>query len=200
MLHIEKPDPLKPLKYSLNKGDAPHRKLRNAKVFHNMGFGKGALSYEEALLLYTLVIISKPKLILETGSETGASTMHLAMGLAHNGFGELIVLECDPKSVKLTVDNLTKNNLNHLVTVKQENSLKYLAKTEETYDFAFLDTLIGIRMKEYDLVKPRMKPGSLVAIHDTLPTHPKGNMKIDQHIQEPMIHMESPRRISVVMV
>jgi len=186
--------------YTMAPGDC-HPELPRAGEYHAMSFGLGSLSYEEAVFLYGLVIGSKPTNVLETGAETGASAVHIARALADQGFGHLYTVEIEPIYCEATRKVLADAGLLKWATVVNQDALHFIRTTDLLFDMAFLDTSISLRIEEFRRVKGRMRRGSLVAIHDTRPEHPMGDMRIDAELSaERMIHLPSPRRMSIVQV
>lgn len=130
----------------------------------------GSTEHEYLALLVSLVMVLKPKRVLETGAETGVGTQALMAGIKANGFGELISIEMNPVSVA------------HVQTLVPEarvmcaNSLNFLKEYPgEPFDFVFLDSHLPIRAQELDLLigGQFLSPNAMVAIHDTSRVRPQ---------------------------
>lgn len=128
----------------------------------------GSTEHEYLALLVSLVMVLKPKRVLETGAETGVGTQALMAGIKANGFGQLISIEMNPESVA-HVRALVPGAI-----VIQANSLDYLSgdgyvPDSEKFDFVFLDSHLPIRAKELELLidGELLSPDAMVAIHDT---------------------------------
>ncbi len=196
------------LGYSLQTGDC-HRELPRGLEYNSMTFGKGSLSYEEAVFLFGLVVGMKPRVVVETGVETGASTLHLAAALEHQNYGKLYAIEKDPRSVhevQRLVETLGYQTRVQLLLGESEDFLAdpaFYQAVASPVDLAFLDTSIPRRVTELDLILPHMRPGGLVVLHDTNPLHPMGDMQVEHELEDlrtglRFIHMNSPRRMTLV--
>jgi len=155
----------------LRVGDA-HPELTKSELFHLGDWGGGSASIEEAKFLHALVLCLKPMNCLETGTETGWTSAHIAKALEENGRGHLTTLETDPKLASLARQNLDTYGLAHRVNVLEVPSHEFLAMRQLQIDFALLDTHIEIRAQELRLLTPHLSPGAIVAVHDTSPDHP----------------------------
>lgn len=118
---------------------------------------------EVIFFLKALVILLKPKLIIETGTHKGATTVSLSQGIQFNNYGKLITIENDS-----TIYNKVKKDLEALpVTVVFSNSLEY-HPTEEI-DLLFLDSHRPIRIKEFSHFLPYLAKNAIVVWHDSSP-------------------------------
>lgn len=189
-----------------------HPELPRAGEYHQGDWGKGAASVEEALCLYGLVVALKPAFCLETGTETGWTAAHLALGLEQNKGGTLITLETDPASAAEARANLQKCGLEKRVTVLEMSSFDYLRGYDSTaqepdvsnpkIDFALLDTHIEMRAEELALLTPHLSPHAVVVVHDTSPQHPcRGETQLLQQLYASgfqVIHLPTPRGLTVM--
>lgn len=189
---------LTPLSYSLTRGDH-HSELPRADLYHRCG-DHGSATYEECMFLYALCLVTKPKLIIETGAETGATTLHMALALKHNSLGKLISFEWDERWCNIVNDKLRKEQLSDFGEVRKCAALDGLATINDKIDFALLDTEISMRYGEFQAIKPKMTPGGLVCIHDTSPLHPyRGNVNIRELLKnEKIINIESPKGLTMI--
>lgn len=130
-------------------------------------FNDGSTEVEVAEFLYSLVRLTKPLEILETGTYKGVSSLYMAQGVIDNGFGKLTTLEID-----LTVLNEAKKLWDACGVSSVINSLLQRSTDVQDnlqYDLAFLDTEPGIRFEELKMFYPHVKEGGFILIHDLHP-------------------------------
>ena len=103
--------------------------------------------------LYGLVRMLKPKLIVETGTYRGHTAMFMAEACLENSFGK--VVSCDIENHNVF------NPLPDLCDLRISSSLDL--PELRTADLVYSDSLVPLRPKEYELVKP----GCVFVVHDT---------------------------------
>lgn len=182
-----------------------HPELPRAGEFHQGDWGKGAATVEEAICLYGLVLALKPTFCLETGTETGWTAAHIALGLEQNKHGHVITLETDPASAAEARANLQKYGLEKRVDVLEMSSFEWLSQRQETkgqVDFALLDTHIEMRAEELRLLTPHLSENAVVVVHDTSPLHPcRGDTELLAELRASgfqVIHLPTPRGLTVM--
>lgn len=187
-------------------GDA-HPELKNAGLYHLGDWGYGAANVEEAEVLFALVAALKPRICIETGTESGWTAAHIGGALAANDRGHLWTLELDAKMAQKARDNLDLAGIGSRVSVVQEESFTFLARWEQDHpgkkiDFALLDTHIELRARELEMLRPLLAEGAVVAVHDTSPDHPyrKGQelLKDLRATGMPVIHLATPRGLTLL--
>ena len=145
----------------------PHVPSERAELFE--AENSGATEKEYLSLLRALIAVSKPSLVLETGAWTGAGTHWLADGLYDNGFGRLISVERDTNACAAVARRLGEAGFEN-VDIANCDSIDYLTNYHgKPFDFAFLDSHLPTRADELRVLLERnlLRPGALVAIHDT---------------------------------
>jgi caffeoyl-CoA O-methyltransferase len=131
--------------------------------------------HEVSFFLRALTRLAKPRLIIETGSFHGFTTVALAAALQDNDRGKVISLELDPVAAAVARERIASAGLSRWATVTVASSLEW--SPEEPIDMAFLDAGSGWhRAHEFMHLRDHMHPGTLVAVHDTatknrLPRH-----------------------------
>lgn len=189
--------------YDISTPDC-HPELPRGREYNKITtFGEGSLSYEEAMFLYGLVLGCKPDTIIETGTENGCSSIHLAKALKDQGCGNLICIEHSEHYVNRTNKNLEKYNVNDITEVIKTDSIEFLNNykvVDNKHYMLFLDTTIQMRVQEFKIVKSKFPKGTIVAIHDTSQQHPCGKMNLDQETSEKWFHLPSPRGLSVCVL
>lgn len=194
------------------RGDV-HPELPRAELFHLGTWGLGAATVEEGQMLRALVLMLKPTLVLETGTETGWTAAWLASGLESNECGTLITLEQEPSMVELATQNLEAAGLLHRVTVVPEPALDWLNRQRDKQvlnpahvrlvELALLDTHIHLRLEELRALTPLLAPGAFVCVHDTSALHPmRGDCQLLKDLREvegfSVVHLPSPRGLTVL--
>ncbi len=180
-----------------------HPELPRGLEYHRGEWGMGSASIEEAWLLYGLITSCKPQLVIETGTETGWTTAWIAQALTDAAYGRLITVEKDQKKAQAASERIAGMELASRVEVVCDDSLKAIASLSDySVDFAFLDTLIHLRLLELQALRTKLKPGAIVVIHDTSPQHPMaGNTKLLDELQKnckSILHINSPRGITIL--
>jgi caffeoyl-CoA O-methyltransferase len=119
--------------------------------------------------LHTLVLATKPRVILEIGTSGGYSTIWLATA-ARAISGHVTTLEIDPAKVGLAEENLRGAGLADAATVRLGDAFAYLRDLDTRVDFAFLDAEKEDYFGLYELIVPLMNPGA-VLVADNLISH-----------------------------
>ena len=137
--------------------------------------------------LYYLVRLLRPARVLEIGTQAGASTIHLASGLAdaHRGPAERRLLTVDIKDVNHADDAawrafrlpqspaeaMRRLGYDRLVEFRVGRSLDVLREPGEHYDLIFLDGdhRLNTVAAEIPLALRRLSPGGFLLLHDFFP-------------------------------
>ncbi len=136
--------------------------------------------------LYHLVRHLRPERVLEIGTQAGASTVHLAAGLAAvHGAGERRLVTVDINDVngaenaawrafglpQSPADAMRRLGYDRLVQFRVGRSLEILRERGEAYDLVFLDGdhRLPTVAAEIPLALGRLRPGGLVLLHDFFP-------------------------------
>jgi ADP-heptose:LPS heptosyltransferase/predicted O-methyltransferase YrrM len=185
-----------------SKGDV-HADLPRAAEYHLGNFGHGAATIEEAQMLHALVLALKPKVCVETGTETGWTAAYIAAALEANNGGHLTTLEIDPQMRELAAEHLDHWDLSHRVTISEASSLEWLrGYTGRPIDFALLDTHIPMRAQELALLMPHLSQTAVVCVHDTSPKHPgRGETDLLAQLRASgmsVVHVATPRGLTLM--
>ena len=147
----------------------------------------GAINPGDRQALYYLVRRFKPQSVLEVGTHLGGSTLHIAMAMKANrracAAPCLITLDIedvnDPAAhiwINYGVSASASAMLAHLdcaelVKFNVALSLDYLARTEERFDFIFLDGSHEARIvyQEIPLALKVLRSGGCLLMHDYFP-------------------------------
>jgi prolipoprotein diacylglyceryl transferase len=114
--------------------------------------------------LKALVITVKPELVVETGTFSGLSTLHIAEGLKVNGVGRVITCECDPKVFASAQKRFASSGLGEWIEARNESSLE--TKLDGKIDLLFCDSDAPLREQEVRRFLPQINPHGLIVMHD----------------------------------
>lgn len=140
--------------------------------------------------LRSLVTTMKPKLVVETGTFMGISTLWIAEGLKQNGFGKVITCEFDPLVFAKAKDRVQQSGLAPWIDCRNESSLE--TKVKEPIDIFFSDSAIEIREQEVRYFLPLISEHGVILMHDA-----SSHLKT---VREAALKMESEGLISVVLM
>lgn len=132
--------------------------------------GQMAVELEVGELLRALVRATKPEIVIETGTYKGFSTLMIASALKHNDLGHLYTIDLNDWNV---IDECRKFELDSFVTfIKSDSSvaIQGLLRTIKKIDFLWLDAdhTTQAVLNEVSAAMPGLKPGTLIAMHDTI--------------------------------
>jgi prolipoprotein diacylglyceryl transferase len=140
--------------------------------------------------LKALVTTIKPELVVETGTFSGLSTLHIAEGLKANGFGRVVTCESDPKVFASAQKRFASSGLGEWIEARNESSLE--TKMDGRIDLLFCDSDAPLREKEVRRFLPQMNPNGLIVMHDA-----SSAMKT---VREAALKLESEGLLSVLLL
>jgi predicted O-methyltransferase YrrM len=144
----------------------------------------------------TLVTTIKPRLVVETGSFLGVSTVWIARGLERNGpLGEgrqakVISCEYDPVVYEKAKARIEGSALRKWIELRNESSLEMVV--DGTIDLFFSDSDMPVREAEVKRFLPQINPNGIILMHDA-----SSHLKV---VREAALKMESEGLISVVLL
>ena len=95
------------------------------------------LDWKSAELLEQLILIYRPKRVLEIGTAIAYSSIRIARQLRKKA--SLDTLEKSKDNIKLASEFVTKAGLESLINIVEGDALEIMPKLEKRYDFIFLD-------------------------------------------------------------
>ena len=140
--------------------------------------------------LKALVTTTKPELVVETGTFSGLSTLHIAEGLKANGFGRVVTCEYDPKVFASAQKRFASSGLGQWIEARNESSLEM--KLDGGIDLLFCDSDAPLREREVRRFLPQMNPHGLIVMHDA-----SSAMKT---VREAALRIESEGLLSVLLL
>lgn len=121
-------------------------------------------SHGEKMLLYWLIRELKPKVVVETGTHRGLTSLYMAAAIKDNGVGHLTT--CDPNPEWGSASNFAKfPELESLITF---NLAQGKTLDVKNIDFFFCDGFHGKQdvLEEIDAIFPNLSTVSTVVFHD----------------------------------
>ena len=140
--------------------------------------------------LRTIVTTAKPKLVVETGTFMGISTLWIAEALKQNGFGRIVSCEYDPLVFAKAKERIGGSGLGEWIELRNESSVEM--QVEGTIDLLFSDSDMPIREQEVRHFLPQVNPYGLILMHDA-----SSHLKI---VREAALKLEREGLISVVLL
>ncbi len=120
------------------------------------GYRSRVSEVEMLLLMWSLVVMIKPQLVIETGTDSGIMARALGLACRANGGGRVLSAEIDARLVKHARELV--RGLRVKVFCKPALELPI-----EDADLLFLDSSYESRLAELG----RIKPGAVAVVHDT---------------------------------
>ncbi len=140
--------------------------------------------------LRAVVTTIKPNLVVETGSFVGISTLWIAEGLKHNGFGKVVSCEFDPVVLAKAKERIAASGLDEWIELRNQSSLEM--QVEGTIDLLYSDSDMPVREQEIRRFLPQINPNGLILMHDA-----SSHLKI---VREAALKLEAEGLISVVLL
>jgi predicted O-methyltransferase YrrM len=135
---------------------------RNSDSLVRMGECYLAVSRDEGRLLYLLARGSKAQNIVEFGASFGVSTVYLAAAARDNG-GRLVTTEAHPGKCASVRATLAAAGLDSVTTLLEGDARETLRDAQDGIDFVFLDGWKGMYLPVFELLRPKLADGALIA-------------------------------------
>jgi predicted O-methyltransferase YrrM len=124
--------------------------------------------------LNALVLLYKPRVLLETGTFTGMATLAIASALATNGFGTLHTVDNVREVIEQAMGRVRGYDpaLLGRIEFHHADSRSYLAEYDGApFDFGFFDSEMSCRHAELDslLSRGKLSKGAVCVFHDSSP-------------------------------
>lgn len=138
--------------------------------------------YLQGRLLSLISKMVSPEKILEIGTFTGYAALCLAEGLQKEG--KLITLDVNEDLAYLPKKYFSESEFSSQIDFKLQDAKEFLRNSTETFDLVFIDADKENYAEYLQLVKPRMKSGSVLMIDNVLwygkVLDEKGNKQTEQ--------------------
>lgn len=131
----------------------------------------GPLQRPEAMLLYSLVLVMRPKRIVELGFYKGDSCTALAAAAKEInrlvGYNHTIVESYDIRVNQIDVDVILKDYPNTIINMMDQRQVHMVLGPE--IDFLFIDAAhnLEINKETWNTLEPKLSSNSVVMVHDT---------------------------------
>ena len=123
-------------------------------------------------VLYALVRAEKPRTVIEFSTSSGYSTTFIARALERNGVGALHTVDIDAQAQRAAGAWLERNGLRARVQMHTGDCRDVVpGLLRNPVDLLFIDTLHSFDIAEWYFAEviPRLRPETLVHIHDVMP-------------------------------
>ncbi|MEC5394879.1 O-methyltransferase [Bergeyella sp. RCAD1439] len=122
--------------------------------------------YQQGRLLAIVSQLVRPKKILEIGTFTGYAALCLAEGLREDG--RLVTLDVNEDLAYLPRKYFAQSPYAERIEFRLEEAKRFLETCEETFDLVFVDADKENYVTYFQLIKPRLKSGSVVLFDNVL--------------------------------
>lgn len=184
-----------------------HPQLPRGIEYRQLGLGAGSISLEEAMFLAGLVYIVRPDIVIELGTESGASALILSAACKDLGKGKVHTLDMSrviPYAANVIKEkyDLPLNFITDIKSIDYLENAKRVTFNQSLKYLIFSDTDIKVRPKEVELITEIFPSGTFVAVHDTSDLHPYGpmNLKDSLMLNTQYVELDSPRGMTLLKV
>lgn len=139
-----------------------HSDSSNADPLIRMGEFYIPVSRDEGEFLYMLARGKNAQTIVEFGASFGISTLYLAAAARDCG-GRVITTEIHPDKCAALRASFTTANVEREVQLLEGDAQQTLKTMNEPIDLLFLDGWKSLYLPIFELLRPLLKPGALVA-------------------------------------
>lgn len=149
---------------------------------------------EVSELVATFVRALQPELVVETGTCVGLTALMIGQALAANGHGRLVSLEVNDElaaGARQTCAGLP-------VEILTMSSMDYVPG--EPIGFAWFDSLLSLRVAEFERFRPWLTAGTIVGFHDTGPQFGQYGDDVAQIPGTRSIRLRTPRGVTFAEV
>ncbi|HEY8210604.1 MAG TPA: class I SAM-dependent methyltransferase [Myxococcaceae bacterium] len=137
---------------------------------------------DQGQLLYLLARSIGAKRIVEFGTSFGVSTIYLAAAVRDGGGGRVIGTELEPSKHAKAAQHLAEAGLSDFAEVRLGDARETLQDVPAPVDLVLLDGWKDLYLPILELVKPKLRRGSLV-LADNIFTFKKGLRPYVEHVQ-----------------
>ena len=124
-----------------------------------------AITRDTGVFYNMLLRMQKPQKILEIGTSFGYSTLWFAEAISRNS--KIITVEKNPEKIKLAKKNFEKAGVSNKIEIKEgiarDVLIQLKSKTQEQFDFIFIDADKEEYPFYFDICLPMLKKGGMIA-------------------------------------
>lgn len=160
--------------------DYLHRLWRAANI-HTV-HGHMASGHLQGRLLKMLVMMQRPRYILEVGTFAGYSAICMAEGLSPERGGKVFTFEINDEMEDFTRQWINGSDVASLIDFRIGNAVTEAPKLGIMFDMMFLDGDKRTYAETYDALLPLLNPGGIILADNTL---------WDGHVVDPQYDRDS---------
>lgn len=122
--------------------------------------------FQQGRLLSIISKMLNPKNILEIGTFTGYATLCLAEGLAKEG--KITSLDVNEELAYLPKKYFQESEFSTQIDFQLKDAKDFLMETKEIFDLVFIDADKENYPEYFELIKPKLKSGSVIMFDNVL--------------------------------
>ena len=122
--------------------------------------------YQQGRLLSILSKMLQPEKILEIGTFTGYAALCLAEGLKENG--RITTLDVNEELAYLPKKYFAESEFSAKIDFRLQDAKIFLKETDEVFDLVFIDADKENYVEYFNLIKPKVKSGSVIIFDNVL--------------------------------
>ena len=127
----------------------------------------------QGTFLQMISAIMRPSRILEIGTFTGYSAIHLAMGAwpakdTPADCGILHTIEINPEQEEMIREYIRKSEMEEMIVLHIGDAMEVIPEIDETWDLVFIDADKTGYLDYYNLVLPRLRRGGVIIADNVL--------------------------------
>ena len=122
--------------------------------------------YQQGRLFTIISKMLKPEKILEIGTFTGYAALCMAEGLTENG--KLITLDVNEDLAYIPRKYFAESDFSDKIDFRIQDAKEFLKNTDEVFDLVFIDADKENYVEYLNLIKPKLKSGSIVMFDNVL--------------------------------
>lgn len=147
-------------------GESPLLKRLRKETFQKTTQPHMISGYQQGRLLAIISKIIQPKRILEIGTFTGYATLSLAEGLPTDG--RITTLDINQNLAYIPQKYFNESNFATQIDFQLVDAKTYLTNCNDVYDLVFIDADKENYVAYFNLIKPRVKSGSVILFDNVL--------------------------------
>lgn len=113
--------------------------------------------------LHMMVLISRPRRILECGTSAGYSTIWMATAAKQIG-ASVISVDTDRDKILWARDNIERVGLGDVVNVVQASAVDFINKADGSFEMVFMDHGASFYVETFDALVPKLTVGGCVLV------------------------------------
>ncbi|MBA5247732.1 class I SAM-dependent methyltransferase [Marnyiella aurantia] len=143
-----------------------HLKRLRRETYHKTTQPHMLSGYQQGRLLTIISKMMSPRNVLEIGTFTGYATLCLAEGLVPDG--KITTLDVNDELAYIPGKYFEESPHSAKINFIIQDALDYLEQTDEFFDLVFIDADKENYVSYWNLIKPRLRSGSVVLLDNVL--------------------------------